>query len=288
MRSSEEIKKIILDRAESDELVRAVLLIGSRANPKITPDRFQDFDIVYLVTEMESFVSGHHWIDIFGDRLIMQLPDEMILGNEKKGPAFHYLMLFEDGNRIDLTLFPVDKINGGNFPGSQTVVLLDKDGLFSDLPKTSDKDYLIQQPTQKEFSDCCNEFWWVCTYVAKGLCREEITYAKEMLEVPVRKMFFSMMEWCIGMENNFSVSFGKSGRHMKNYFLPERYEQILLTYPDHKPENIWNSLFLMAELFAEFAGKIARGFHFSYNNDEQHNVRDYLKQLHKEAIAHNR
>lgn len=284
MRSSEEIKKIILEVAEKDVRIRAVLLNGSRANPKITPDKFQDFDIVYIVTEIESFLSEHNWIKIFGDILIMQLPDEMVLYNEKKGYSFAYLMLFKDGNRIDLTLFPKNKLQSEFTIDSLTVLLLDKDNLLPNLPPSNDKDHLIKQPTEKEFTDCCNEFWWVCTYVAKGLCRTEIIYAKEMLEIPVRNMFFKMTGWLIGVESNFSVSFGKSGKYMKNYISPEIYEKILFTYPDHKPENIWHSLFLMMELFSEFANKVSASLRFSYNQIEVNNVRKYLEQLRRETL----
>ena len=284
MRSSEEIKKIILEKAENDPRIRAVLLNGSRANSKIAPDRFQDFDVVYIVNEIKSFISDHNWIKIFGDILIMQPPDEMIIDNEKKRSLFSYLMFFKDGNRIDLTLFPVDKLESEYKNDSLTFLLLDKDNLFPNLPPPNDKDYLIIKPTEKEFADCCNEFWWVCTYVAKGLCRNEITYAKEMFEIPVRNMFFKMIEWFIGVENNFSVSFGKSGKYMKNYLSPGLYEKILFTYPDHKPENIWNSLFLMTELFSEFANKVSHSLHFNYNKEEENNVKKYLESLHKEQI----
>jgi aminoglycoside 6-adenylyltransferase len=283
MRSSEEIKKLVLEKAEGDERIRAVLLNGSRANSIIAPDKFQDFDVVYIVTEIESFLSDHNWIKIFGDILIMQLPDEMIVYNEKKKSSFAYLMLFKDGNRIDLTLFPINKLKCEFVNDSLTVLLLDKDNLFPDLPPASDNDYLIEQPAEKEFTDCCNEFWWVCTYVGKGLCRNEITYAKEMLEIPVRKMFLKMIEWHIGIENNFSVSFGKSGKYMKNYISPELYEKILFTYPDHKPENIWHSLFLMAELFSEFAIKVSQSLHFSYIKIEENDVRKYLGELNQKA-----
>src|SRR5579863_10205105 len=189
MRPSEEIKKLILEKAEKDSRIRAVLLNGSRANPKIKPDRFQDFDIVYIVTETESFLSDHDWIRVFGEILIMQLPAEMEFPKGQKKSSFAYLALFKDGNRIDLTLFPKNRLQSEFVIDSLTVLLLDKDNLFPHLQPASDSDYLIKQPSEKEFTDCCNEFWWVCTYVAKGLCRSEITYAKEMLEIPVRNMF---------------------------------------------------------------------------------------------------
>ena len=111
MRNEEEIIALILNIAKNDERIRAVLLNGSRANPNIKKDRFQDFDIIYVVTEIETFLNDHDWINIFGERLILQMPKEMVIGDKGDDPSFQYLMLFEDGNRIDLTLFPFDKIH---------------------------------------------------------------------------------------------------------------------------------------------------------------------------------
>ena len=61
MRSSEEIKRLIIDVAKNDDRVRAVLLNGSRANDKISPDKYQDFDIVYIVNDIESLISNKTW-----------------------------------------------------------------------------------------------------------------------------------------------------------------------------------------------------------------------------------
>jgi aminoglycoside 6-adenylyltransferase len=94
---------------------------------------------------------------------------------------------FKGGYRIDLTLIPKEKMKTDFIPDSLSMVWLDKDGLFSGIEPPSDRDYLIRKPTEKEFAECCNEFWWVCTYVSKGLRREEIMYAKAMMEGPVRQ-----------------------------------------------------------------------------------------------------
>ena len=74
MRSETEIKNLILDFAKSDNRIRAVLLNGSRANPNIKPDRLQDFDIVFIVENLESFTIDHSWTNIFGEKIIFQLP----------------------------------------------------------------------------------------------------------------------------------------------------------------------------------------------------------------------
>src|SRR4029453_15882612 len=101
MRSADEIQKLIVDFARQDERVRAVLLNGSRAHQNVTPDEFQDFDIVFVVNNKERFSRDHSWTDFLGDKIIWQLPDEMSFGKAQvKAIAFHYLMLFEDLNRI--------------------------------------------------------------------------------------------------------------------------------------------------------------------------------------------
>ncbi len=71
-----------------------------------------------------------------------------------------------------------------------------------------------------------------------------------MLENPVRKMFMKIIEWFIGTNTNFSVSFGKEGKFMKKYLTANEYNTILTTYSDFKPENIWTSLFVMTDLLA--------------------------------------
>jgi aminoglycoside 6-adenylyltransferase len=279
MRSADEIHKLIIDTAKSDDRIRTVLLIGSRANPNIQPDKFQDFDIVFIVTNFDTFLSNHSWTDIFGEKIICQLPDEMTFNDKDNNETvgFHYLMLFKDGNRIDLTLFPIRNFKTDFAFDSLTIVWLDKDNLFPNIPLPTDTDYYIQKPTEKAFLETCNEFWWVSTYVAKGLLRNEITYAKEMLETTVRPMFMKIIEWFIGTKTHFSVSFGKGGKYMKRNLSSIQYDKILATYSDQQLENNWKSLFLMTALFGEFAVTIADRLHFQYNLDEQQNVMTYLK-----------
>jgi aminoglycoside 6-adenylyltransferase len=285
MRTPDEIRHIVLDIAKTDRRIRAVLLNGSRANQKISPDNLQDFDIVYIVHQMDSFLSSPNWTSIFGEKLIWQLPDEMDFPApmEKTPHSFHYLMLLNDGNRIDLTLFPAEKIETDFTPDSLTVVWLDKDNLFEHIEPASDRDYHVKRPTEKEFRDAGNEFWWVSAYIAKGLMRREILYAKTIMEGPVRKMFLKMTEWYIGAKTEFSVSTGLYGKYIKQYLSDDEYTMWLKTYPDSNNKNIWHALFLMTDIFKGFALSIAEKLHFSYNTMEQDNVISYLHEQYETA-----
>lgn len=290
MRNADEIKNLVLDFARADDRVRAVLLNGSRANPNLKADKFQDFDVVFVVENLESFTANHAWTDVFGEKIISQMPEEMNLGenySQEKTASFSYLMQFEDGNRIDLTLFPKNKLDTDFHPDSLTVLWLDKDDLFANIPPPSDKDYYVKKPTNKEFSDVCNEFWWVSIYVAKGLLRDEITYAKEMLETVVRPMFMRMIAWKIGVENDFSANVGKAGKFIKSYLSEDFYQEILQTYSNADAEENWKSLFKMTEIFRQISTEIASKLDFHLDKLEQEKTHAYLKEQYvkRENIA---
>ena len=277
MRSETQIKTLLLDVARHDDRIRAVLLNGSRADAASIQDAYQDFDVVYVVKKVDDFTTNHQWIDAFGPTIITQLPDEMSLEHTSQ-VSFSYLMLFTDGNRIDLTLYPVNQVQPNYWPDSLTVCWLDKDSLFTNLAKPTNADYLIRKPTLQEFRDTCNEFWWVRTYVVKGLCRQQIPYAKEMMETVVRPQLMRMISWQIGAQNRFSVPFGKSGRLIRHFLGEAFYQQVLATYADANIESNWRALISMTELFAQLSTDVASQLGFVLNWQEIQQTQRYIRQ----------
>ena len=63
MRSEQEILELILNIAENDDRIRAVIMNGSRANPNVPRDLFQDYDVIYFVTEPDPFINNTDWIN---------------------------------------------------------------------------------------------------------------------------------------------------------------------------------------------------------------------------------
>ena len=132
MRTEQEMVDLIITTARKDERVRAVVLNGSRVNPNAPKDFFQDYDVIYLVTEKESFLTDPGWIKVFGELMILQLPDEMSDPPAEGLVSYAYLMQFADGNRIDLSLFPASKVRELR-EDSLTLTLLDKDGILPEF-----------------------------------------------------------------------------------------------------------------------------------------------------------
>ena len=185
MRSEQEMYDLILNTARKDERIRAVILNGSRANSNAPRDIFQDFDVVYIVTDVSSFKQDPDWISCFGEPMILQTPDDMGDPPPNDWGGYAYLMQFADGNRIDLGVYPRDRLKELK-RDSLSVLLLDKDGIIEPFAAANESEYYPKPPTAKQYADCCNEFWWVCPYVAKGWWREEIIYARFILDRIVR------------------------------------------------------------------------------------------------------
>ncbi len=65
MRTEQELYDLILAFARKDERIRVVAMNGSRANPNAPRDAFQDYDIVFLVTDMDSFLADDGLAGLF-------------------------------------------------------------------------------------------------------------------------------------------------------------------------------------------------------------------------------
>jgi aminoglycoside 6-adenylyltransferase len=278
MRSEQEMFDLILNTALEDERIRAVMMNGSRANPNAPKDFFQDYDIVYFVTDDEPYTRNLEWVKRFGELMILQLPDDMADPPPVDADGYCYLMQFADGNRIDLTIYPVASLSKWE-KDSLTVILLDKDGLFADVPPTSDADYLVKPPTAKQYDDCTNEFWWVSPYASKGLWRQEFTYARHMMDEYVREQLMKMLSWYVGVKTGFKVSTGKGGKYLEKYLEPELWQLLLKTFASPSYEDSWQALFAMTELFRITARKVAQHFGYRYPQGDDERVSAHLRHV---------
>ncbi len=284
MRSENEMFNLILNVARQDSKIRAVYMNGSRANPNAPKDIFQDYDIVYIVTETKPFVEDKLWIDCFGKRLMLQMPDNM---DYLRGltcnfnDTYGWLIQFTDGNRLDLHVqsipYGLDRITEDKL----CVVLLDKDLVLPQLHETTDEDYHVRRPTQNDYLCDCNNFWWCLNNVAKGLWREEVPYVMDMINEHIRPHLVNMLTWKIGVESDFSCSVGKSGKYMNHFLNEEIWERFIKTYSDGQIDHIWEATFEMCKLFDEVSVEVADKLGFFYNKIEADSSRAFLEHVHK-------
>ena len=280
MRTEQEMMDLILLFAEKDERIKVVGMEGSRTNVHVPKDEFQDYDVTYVVTDMESFKKDDEWLKYFGKRIFMQKPEAMSLFPPELGNWFSYLMLFEDGTRIDLKLVPISELDLYLSWDKLLAVLLDKDKKIKNYPAPTDRDYHVKKPTIQDYDDCCNEFWWVSTYVVKGLCRKEILYAIDHLNQIVRHELLRMISWKVGIETRFSLSVGKNSKYINKYIDEDLWNRLLSTYRMDSYENVWESLLICHELFREVSKEVSEILGFIYPEYDK-NITRYTEDMYE-------
>lgn len=286
MRTEQEMQELILNIAKQDERIRAVYMNGSRTNVNVPKDIFQDYDIVYVVTDTAPFIQSKSWIECFGEILFMQYPDEHPDYPCDKENFYGWLMQFKDGNRIDLHVESISHAKENILNDKLCEILLDKDNLLPEIPKSTDEDYWVKCPSKEQYLCTCNEFWWCLNNVAKGLWREEIPYVQDMLNFNVRKQLEKMLSWKIGIETDFSVSVGKSAKYMYRWLSEAEWNTYLGTYCAGTVEDCWNAVFQMCDLMEKTAIYVGEQLRYEYNQEEGNSCRGFLehvKELPKDA-----
>ena len=132
MRSEREMLELIINTAKEDSRIRGVVMSGSRADIHAPRDIYQDYDIVYLVEDVAPFWNNTEWLEEkFGRISLLQTPEIMSLIPPDNDGSFVFLTIFEDGNRIDLSVTGKPYIDNGE----PAIVLLDKTGELSGIKR---------------------------------------------------------------------------------------------------------------------------------------------------------
>ena len=280
MRSEKEMLELLLKTAEEDDGVLAVFLNGSRTNKNVPRDIFQDYDVVFVVKDTSKYIENQEWINVFGERLYMQKPEELDMNLGKKidlKKSYGYLIQLADGNRIDLHVLNMEYAKEVVLEDKLTKVLLDKNNILPDIPPPSDENYWVKRPTALEYEACCNEFWWCLNNVAKGLWREEILYVMDMIDHHIRPELKIMVTWYAGIKTNFSLSVGKSGKYLSKYIPEDIWKRFLSTYVVAEVNAVWTAVFHMCNLFEDIAEVVGRELNFTYDKSQAENSVMFLK-----------
>lgn len=266
-RSQEQMLRLISQTAKTLQ-VEAVAMSGSRTDTKAPKDEFQDYDVVYVVDDLDNLTSDLSWLDQFGTRIIEQ---HNVLGNRRL-----YLMLFEDGNRIDLTLCPTEYIQEWVDSEAGFTVLEDKKGLFEPYFPSPQR-FWTSPASAIDFEKACNEFWWVSAYVVKGICRKQAIYATDHLYGICQQELLKVLAWQVASDNG-TVDIGKNYKYLFNYLPSEKEKDFSNLLDFSSLDKIIQSLFATMKLFHREAQRLARKIGFAYDKEVAEKMIKYAEE----------
>lgn len=266
-RSQEQMLRLISQTAKSIQ-VEAVAMSGSRTNPKAPKDEFQDYDVVYVVDDLDNLTSDLSWLDQFGTRIIEQ---HNVLGNRRL-----YLMLFEDGNRIDLTLCPTGYIQEWVDGEAGFTVLEDEKGLFEPFFPSPQR-FWTSPASAIDFEKACNEFWWVSAYVVKGICRKQAIYATDHLYGICQQELLKVLTWQV-VSDRGKDDIGKNYKYLFSYLPAEKEKEFSNLLDFSSSDKITQSLFATMDLFHQEAQSLAQKEGFDYDKEVAEKMIQYAEE----------
>ena len=266
MRTDQEMLGLILQIAKKIQ-VDAVALSGSRTNQKIQTDEFQDYDVVYIVDDLDYLSSDFSWLDQFGERIIEQ---EVTLGHRRL-----FLMLFEDGNRIDLTLCPKEHIQEWVASEADYTVLVDEKGLFESYFPSPER-FWTSPASETDFEKTCNEFWWVSAYVVKGICRKQVLYATDHLYGICQQELLKVLAWQVA-SNRGIVDIDKNYKYLFNYLPAEKEKEFSNLLDLSSLDKITQSLLATMQIFHQEAQILAQKMGFEYDREVAEKMIQYAE-----------
>jgi len=266
MRTDQEMLGLILQIAKKLQ-VDAVALSGSRTNQKIQTDEFQDYDVVYIVDDLDYLTSDLSWLTQFGKRIIEQ---EVTLGHRRL-----YLMLFEDGNRIDLTLCPKEHMQEWVDSEAGFTVLEDPENLFEPYFPNPER-FWIHPASETDFEKSCNEFWWVSAYVVKGICRKQVIYATDHLYGICQQELLKVLAWQVASDRG-KVDIGKNYKYLFNYLPAEKKKEFSNLLDFSSLDKIIQSLLATMQIFHQEAQSLSQKMGFEYDREVAEKMIQYAE-----------
>ena len=266
-RSEAQMLRLISQTAETLQ-VEAVAMSGSRTDTKAPKDEFQDYDVVYVVDDLDNLTSDLSWLDPFGKRIIEQ---HNVLGNRRL-----YLMLFEDGDRIDLTLCSTEYIQEWVDSEADYTVLKDEKGLFVPYSPNPQR-YWTSPASAIEFDKACNEFWWVSAYVVKGICRKQAIYATDHLYGICQQELLKVLAWQVASDRG-TVDVGKNYKYLFSYLPAEKEKEFSNLLDFSSSDKITQSLFATMDLFHREAQSLAQKMGFNYDKEVAEKMIQYAEE----------
>ena len=267
MRTEIEMLDVILKTAKTLQ-VKAVAMSGSRTNQNAPKDEFQDYDVVYVVDDFDNLTSDLSWLDQFGKRIIEQ---EVALDHRRLN-----LMLFEDGNRIDLTLCPKEHIKEWVDSEAGFTVLEDPEHLFEPYSQNLER-YWTSPATETNFVESCNEFWWVSAYVVKGICRKQVIHATDHLYGICQQELLKVLAWQVASDRG-RVDVGKNYKYLFNYLPAEKEMEFSNLLDFSSIDKITQSLLATMQLLHREAQSLAQKMGFDYDMKVAEKMIEYAKE----------
>lgn len=265
--------------AEKEDAIKALILQGSRA--KNSPvDVLADYDIALFCKSSLLYTESEDWL--------IHIAPVWVCVKEKvlfQGQAFPTrLVIFEGGIKVDFSFFSLDcldRMSKGSFPDEYNrgyQILLDKDGLTRTLPKPNYKEPRAKKPSEREFLETVEEFWFEAYHVAIYLKRKDL-WSVKFRSTAMHTFLLRMIEWESEAENSWHQSVPPHGKWMVSWVQPSLWQELQGVFARFDAEDSWPALEHTMSLFRRIAIRVSHQLGLRYPELMDKRLSEFIRKL---------
>lgn len=257
------MERIVSVSQQCDKVV-AVAVIGSQARKENRADEYSDLDLIMVVTDSEDFLSSDDWFRQLGTVQVSFCENTLAGQKEKR-------ILFDDAQDVDFVLVPQSDAEGIlenadclQFLGKGCKVLVDKQGLFGEIPPSADAGHPYCPPTEEEFINQTSDFWYHTVWATKKLLRGELWAAKFCIDSYMKFKLLWVLEHYEHLTHGDAYNTWYGGRFVDRWADNVVTEKLAKTFAHYDHNDMITALLETMELYRFLATEVSRGMGFSY------------------------
>jgi aminoglycoside 6-adenylyltransferase len=256
--------------------IQAMALVGSSAREEHPADEWSDIDLVLITTSPDSYLLSTQWLVEIDELWIATVE------RDPTGKIVEQRVLFKNGIDVDFLIFWCERLSALQEEPTATIlqrgvrVLLDKDGIGDSLTIQDRGPLQFNLPTEAEFHEVVNDFWFHAVWTAKKWRRGEFWTAKSCCDVYMKRLLLKLIEWHTHSRAEKECATWYNGRFIEQWAGAEILKKLPDIFAHYDKNDIWNALLNTSELFNQIARDIALDLKYVYEVETGQSVLHWL------------
>ncbi|MDE6719642.1 MAG: aminoglycoside 6-adenylyltransferase [Treponemataceae bacterium] len=268
-----DIKKRILEHAEKDADIKAIVAIGSSTRKNVKADEFSDLDLFVITSNVEKWHSGEY-PKLFGKLNISFI--EPTLGGEKE-----IRCIYDDDKDVDMIIFTSEHFEVLVKEGVAECVmnrgydvLYDSMGCAELLEKHIKQGFSNPEISEAEFVNIVNDFYFHNIWASKKLKRGELWSAKMCVDSYLKNRLLKMLE--LYRYKSCGIDVWHDGRFLEKWAGDEIIEELKMCFARYDEKDVRNALIATCKLFEKISEELAAIEGFEYPAQAKNCAKVYL------------
>ena len=249
--------------AKAQDTIHAAIIIGSRARTEIPADEWSDLDIILLTETPGQYIDSEDWLENIHSYSISFLEKTAV------GDGIERRVMFDPHLDVDFVILTPEHFSE-MLQGREVQqafqkgykVLFDKTDVTNSIivPESFAPEQSL--PTQHQFDNLVQDFWYHIVWTSKKMLRGEIWVAKECLDSNLKHLLRRMAEWhaVTVLEN----SPWHNGRFIENWADPRLVSCFTRMFAIYDPNSMFVAMEETMNIFRLLAIEVGESLNYSY------------------------